>query len=61
MIKGTTNYYNTSGRRSGRSGGVKPQARGRPPPLYSLSVAGGRQAGKRRKTTLMTTVWWREL
>jgi len=25
-----------------------------PPPLYSLSVAGGRQAGKRRETTLWT-------
>jgi len=25
----------------------------RPPPLFSLSTAGGRQAGKRRETTLM--------
>ena len=28
----------------------------RPPPLFSLSTAGGRQAGKRRETTLLTFV-----
>jgi len=26
----------------------------RPPPLFSLSTAGGRQAGKRRETTLIS-------